>query len=69
MEKDGGGGSMPLGGSCKVGQGGLPWQTGTVDKTGQCGEEEDQMEGCVGHRSKVTELYHQRYIQRPSNIS
>lgn len=69
MEKDGGGGSTLSGGGCKVGQGGLPWQIGTVDMMGQCGGEEDQLEGRVGHGSEATELYHQSYIRCPSNTS
>lgn len=69
MEEDGGGGGMPPGEGCTVDQGSLSWQTETVDEVGQCGEEEDQLEGHMGHGSETDEVFNQSCIQCPSNTS
>ena len=37
-------------------------QSVCADSMGQCGEEEDQLEGSVGHGREVVELFHQSNI-------
>lgn len=67
--QDDGGGSAPSGGSRKMGKGGLPQQTGTVDMVGQCGKEKFQLEGNMGNGSKTPELCSQSSLRRPPNTN